>query len=235
MKKNKKLFVSGVALAVIIVVIAIFFFARKSASVSKAPVNHLSGDSSAMTYLALQEPILESDDRVFGDAKAALKIFVYEDYASIYSANLADTLEKIRGEVGDRLSLIVRPYFSSSLDSRLAASVMACAGEQGKWQEMRALLFAKVKNQQADNLDWEAYAKQIALNENNFQTCLTNREKSGTIEQEVRVAENEGVQGAPTMFIGDEIILGARPYDDFVDSSGDKVIGLKNLIENKLQ
>ena len=112
---------------------------------------------------------------------------------------------------------------------------MACAGEQGKWQEMRALLFAKVKNQQSDNLDWEAYAKQIALNENNFQTCLTNQKKSGTIEQEVRAAVNNGVQGAPTMFIEDEIILGARPYDDFVDSSGDKVIGLKNLIDSKLQ
>jgi protein-disulfide isomerase len=236
MKINKKLSVIGVILVATIIIIS-FIFVKRSASLvdssqSWADINQ---GVAARSYIANKAPVPESGDKIFGDAGAALKIFVYEDYASVYSANLADTMEKIKAETGGRLALIVRPYFQSSPDGKAAALAVSCAGEQEKWKEMRALLFARAKNQQAGNLDFPAYARQIGLNENRFQDCLTNQEKLGTIEQATRAAENYGVQGAPTMFVGDEIILGARPYDDFTDSNGDKIAGLKRIIDERLQ
>jgi len=109
---------------------------------------------------------------------------------------------------------------------------MACSND--KWVEMRALLFAQVKNKQLSLDNFSANAKQIGLDENEFNTCLTNPEKSRTIEKSQEDSKTYSITGAPTMFVGDELVIGARPYDDYVDSNGDKIEGLKNLINRKL-
>ena len=192
-------------------------------------------ETQAQSYAAAKTPVLRADDKVFGSPDAPLKVFVYEDYTSAYSAALADTLDKITAETGNKLALIVRPYIlNNSLPAVTAAAAVDCAAQQAKWREMRALLFVRAKNQQAAPADLDSYVKQIGLNEAGFKTCLTNEEKSGKIEQSVTEAEAYAVQGAPTMFIGDEMILGARPYDNFVDSNGDNIEGLKTVIEKKL-
>jgi protein-disulfide isomerase len=241
MKNNKKLLIISAILVLIIIIIAAFVFVKKSASQSGGANRDLASfdaaDSApaAHAYTVAKVPSLVKDDKMFGQAGAPLKIFAYEDYASIYSANLADTLEKIRAEAGDRIALIVRPYFKNSPDAQAAAVAVDCAGRQGKWQEMRALLFARAKQQQAGNMDWQAYARQLGLRENDFQSCLTNEVKSGTIEQAIQGAAAYGVQGAPTLFVGGDMIIGARPYDDFTDSNGDKIAGLKKVVAAKLQ
>lgn len=189
----------------------------------------------AQSYLASNIPSLQDTDKIFGSGKAPLKIFVYEDYTSPYSAALADTLDRIKAESGDNLALVVRPYVvNNSLFAAEAARAVDCAGEQGKWREMRALLFVKAKNLQDARADLTSYVQQIGLNNDKFQLCLTNAEKSGKIEKAATEAENYSVQGAPTIFIGDDMILGARPYDDFTDSNGDKIEGLKTVIARKL-
>ena len=238
MKTDKKLILAGAVLAVIIIIIIAFVFAKKSASVTdsgRPPLAAGIDGAVANTYITAQKPTLSENDLMFGAADASLQIFVYEDYVSPYSAALGDTLEKIRAESGERLAIIVRPFIQDSPEGNEAAVAVACAGEQGKWKEMRALLFARTKNQQAGALDFGDYAKQIGLEGGRFLVCLTNPDKSGTIEQETRAAAGYGAQGTPTMFVGGEMIIGARPYDDFKDSNGDEIAGLKRVIEEKLK
>lgn len=235
MKINRKILL--LVLAVLLVVVVFIMLTKKSASDdgrNGAVVNETDlADARPQSYAARQMPTVKADDKIFGSAQAPLKIFVYEDYTNIYSAILADTLDKIKAEAGDRLALIVRPYFPDSPLARQAAAAVDCAAEQGKWVAMRALLFARTKNNQSFDADF-SYAKQINLDENNFLACLTKAEKSGKIEQSLREAGNYAVTGAPTMLIGDEMILGARPYADFVDSNGDKIEGLKAVVTRKL-
>lgn len=193
-------------------------------------------DAHAQSYVAAASPTLQDDDKIFGSKNAPLKIFVYEDYTNAYCANLADTLDRIKAESGNQVTIIVRPYVlkNSSL-SLQAAIAVDCAGDQGKWVAMRALLFAQAKNKQVAAVNFNDYARQIGLDANKFAVCLTNKQKSEKIEQLVSAAETYKVQGAPTMFIGAEMILGARPYEDFVDSNGDKIQGLKTLVMGKLE
>ncbi len=239
-RKNKvHLLPTGVALVLIVIVLIIVFeSARKSAPAEYGAAPIAADGSSgvkAQSYLASQAPVVRPNDKIFGSASAPLKVFVYEDYTNPYSAALADTLEKISVEVGNKLALVIRPFALSNSSSAIqAAAAVDCAYAQGKWREMRALLFARAKNQQAGSADFASYAKQIGLNDYNFQACLTNEEKSGKIEQSIEEAKTYSVQGAPTLFIGSEMILGARPYADFTDSNGDKIEGLKTVIQKKL-
>lgn len=229
------------AVLVIVAVAAVILISRfrqapASSDVQADQAEETLGETQPQTFLASDTPALEADDLVFGDRDADLPIFVYEDYSSQYSADLADTLEKIRAESDGQVAIIVRPFLStnSAASARLAVAV-GCAGEQGKWKEMRALLFAQAKSKQLLEDKMADYATQLRLNEEEFQTCLTNPQKSETIGQAVASARQYGVQGAPTIFIAGEMVIGARPYDDFVDSNGDQIAGLKSLINEKLQ
>ena len=236
-KKNKKYYWPAFAAILIIIVLVITWrVGRHTTEVDTVQVENVSGTGTqTQSYLVAQEPLINSEDKIFGSEKAPLKIFVYEDYTNSYSAVLADTLDKIQAESGNKLALVVRPFvLENSPLGTLAATAVDCAAAQGKWREMRALLFVKAKNMQAANADFDSYAQQIGLNQTDFQSCLTNKEKSGRIEKVVAEAKNYSVQGAPTMFVGEDLILGARPYDDFTDSNGDKIEGLKNVIARKL-
>jgi len=234
--KNKKYLFSILAIILIFVIAVIMNIFYKSKKTS-APLTDINlPDAQVQSYAADKTPEIKGDDKIFGFSGAPLKIFVYEDYTNAFSAALADTLDKIKAESGDKVAIITRPYLvNNSAMATEAAAAVDCAGQAGKWKEMRALLFIRAKNKQVKTADFNSYAKQLGLNENDFQICLTNEKKSGRIEQAMTEAENYTVTGAPTMFIGPEMILGARPYADFVDSNGDKIEGLKTVVDEKLK
>lgn len=234
-KLNKPRLYLGLVIIIILAAIILSLVSHWRGNPIKAKVKEALGqDVAAQSYAVAKSPSLKPDDRFFGSQSAPLRVFVFEDYTSLYSASLADTLDRINAESGDKVALVVRPFSNNSLESAEAARAVICAGQAGKWKEMRALLFMKAKNRQAVADDWLSYAGQLKLDENNFLACLTNQKKSGTIEQLLEEAKTYGVQGSPTMFIGDEMVVGARPYDNFVDSNGDKIEGLKSLLDRKL-
>lgn len=194
------------------------------------------GAPMSQLYSSAVNPTLKSDDKIFGSSAAKIKLFVYEDNASIYSARLAETLDKVYLENKDNLAIIVRPFITNNSSfSKDSALAIECAGDQNKWREMRALLFMQVKNGSLNLLDLNSYAEQISLDSEAFNTCLTNKNKSAKIEELSAEASSYNVIGAPTIFIDNEILLGARPYEDYTDSSGDQIEGLKTLINKKLQ
>ncbi len=172
---------------------------------------------------------------------AKLKIFVYEDYASPYSAQLADTLGQVETDHLSSMSeseviIIARPFVvaNSSLSKEAALAVM-CAKELGKGNEMRKLVLAAAGAGSLQEGGFGIYANNLGIDTDAFTACLTNEEKSVKLDEAMAEATNYLVLGAPTMFVGDEMILGARPYSDFVDSNGDAIEGLKSLVERKLQ
>lgn len=240
MDKNKGL----IAILAIMIVVAIFLvvlsrFKNNNDKIGgqvKAGNNVSAGDAKEQTYSAPKAPVMKDDDKIFGSKDAPVKIFVYEDSASIYSAKLADTLDKIYANEPNNVTIIVRPFVSeNSSDSKKGALAIECAGDQDKWAAMRALIFSKTKNEELNSGELAGYAQQIGLDGSKFSACLTNQAKSAKIEELNSEAGSYDVIGAPTIFIGDEMILGARPYDDYVDSNGENVDGLKTIVDRKLK
>jgi protein-disulfide isomerase len=237
--KNKSYLVIVAAVILIAAIVAAITSSHKKAINQDTNIVNLPNnikDAQAQSYTTAKVPIVKDDDKMLGSDEAPLKVFVYEDYTNEFSTKLAETLDKIKAESGNQIGIIFRPYILENSPFALQAAVAVdCAGEQDKWLEMRALLFAQAKNQELTADNFNNYAQQIDLDENKFATCLTNPQKSERIEQSVAEAAGYGVQGAPAMFINDEMILGARPYDDFIDSNGDKIQGLKTLIGNRIK
>lgn len=231
-KANLSLFVA----ASILGIVAFVIFRLRPVEDGAAPssVYLAKADGAAQVYQAVEFPVIEENEKTFGSSGAPLSIFVYEDYTNIFSANLADSLNKAQLDFGEDISISVRPFVKNSQEAFLAALAVECAGRQDKWKEMRALLFAKVKNRQ--NLEPTSldYQKQLGLDEESFSLCLTNEEKSGKMEEMIASADALAVYGAPTIFIGEEVIPGARPYEDYTDSEGNSVYGLKTVISAKL-
>lgn len=226
----------GSLLLVLIAFIVIKFRPDKIDWLNQDLINNQAATAAqAQSYLAIDQPNLEERDLVFGSAGAPVKIFVFEDYSSPFSAVLADDLDKIRAEFGDRVAVAVRPYTKNSDVARQAAEAIKCAADQNKWKELRALFFAKVKSKQTldpiamDNLE------QVGIKSPEFALCLTNERKSGKIEQLAAEAETLQVYGAPTIFINDELVPGARPYEDYTDSDGEVVAGLRTLVARKIK
>ncbi|MFA5109403.1 MAG: thioredoxin domain-containing protein [Patescibacteria group bacterium] len=235
MKKTfRNLILIAIVVVAALIILAVVWGQPKKKTVDDS-TNILSvKDAQAQSYAVDKQPVLRKDDRISGSKNAPLQIFVYEDYASPLSAALAETLQKIQAESGDKVAVIVRSYvLKGSALSRQSALAVDCADEEGKWLEMRTALFALAKQRLIAG-DFVNYAKQIGLNEEKFSACLTNEEKSGKIEQLAKENEDYKIQGSPTIFVGDEMIPGARPYEDFIDSNGDKIEGLKSLIARKL-
>lgn len=232
--KNIKSLVIILLLVLLVFLLFLFVkkFDQKNLTVS-APVNNEA--TAEQVYLTNKKIDVEKNDNIIGDKNAALKIFVYEDVANIYSAELAATLNRLIDEYKNSLAIIVRPFITNNnLDSRQAALLIECAADQKKWFEMRGRLFLAVQQEALDLNNFNEYVKEVDLDEKALQNCLTSQEKYAKMDELVSSADSYGVIGAPTMFIGDDMIVGARPYDDYTDSSGEVVNGLKTIIENRL-
>jgi len=237
--KNLKTILIIVAFALLIIFLSLLIIKirnNKTHSEEKNLESYAPGAPMAQVYSAALNPVLKNDDMTLGSGKAKVIIFVYEDASNIYSAKLADTLERIYSEHKNDVAIVIRPFLTNkSSFSRDAALAIECAGDQNKWQEMRALLFSQVKNESLNLTDLTPYIDQLSLDKDTFSICLTNKDKSEKIEKLSSEASSYSVLGAPTMFINNEIVLGARPYDDYTDSNGDKIEGLNNLVLRKLQ
>lgn len=181
-------------------------------------------------YLVLNRPEIKTTDMVLGNRKAKLKIFVYEDYDDLFSAKLALDLERLLIEKGSNLAIIFRPFIGFSENSANHALTLDCVSDLGDWQILRKKLMTNLEGQSANG----SVIDQENILDENLSACIAAKEKAGRVEELKKEALDYQVFGSPTLFIGDEMVLGARPYDDYLDSSGLEVEGLKSLVDRIL-
>jgi protein-disulfide isomerase len=104
-----------------------------------------------------------------------------------------------------------------------AAEAAHCAGDQGKYWEMHALLFA---NQQAlSPADLPKHAGTLGLDLGQFQDCLDKGTHAARVQRDLAEGQKAGVRGTPTFFLGViqddskirvvEVITGAEPLAAF--------------------
>jgi protein-disulfide isomerase len=188
------------------------------------------------SFIPTNQPQISGKDKIIGSAKAPVKIVVYEDYSNIFSADNAEVLKKVESDFGKKVAIAVRPYATREKAISLeAAMAVECGGDQGKWAEMRDGIFRVVKINNLNDNGINGWAKQIGLDQSEFSKCLTNVEKQGIMLRVAEDAKQFSVYGAPTIFVNDELVVGARPYDDYSDATGTKIEGLKSVISRQIE
>jgi protein-disulfide isomerase len=167
-----------------------------------------------------------------GDRGAKVTVVEFTDYQCPFcSRHLRQTwpqLEQDYVKTGKaRFYLRDLPLESIHPQAFKAAEAAHCAGEQGKFWEMHARLFA---NQRAlGRPDLSGHAQAIGLEAAAFDRCLDSGKGAARIRKDIADSEKAGARGTPIFYIGltdpksqsiraVAIIRGARPYAVFKEA-----------------
>ena len=102
-----------------------------------------------------------------------------------------------------------------------AAQAARCAGEQGKYWEMKDTLFKNQTKLDAGSI--AGYAKALALNADKFNSCAASDKYLKEIGEEAKGAASAGITGTPSFVVGRTtgdsvegvLVVGAQPYAAF--------------------
>jgi protein-disulfide isomerase len=233
MKKQKKIqvdkqkitFTIFIFLIIALIALAVCFFKVEKAQEPKK-------DSFSLEYKGKISDL----DIIDGNQEADLSIIVYENYLDSFSYQLTDILKKASNDFSNNLKYIYRPFVPKGDPlSFQAALFVACANEQKKGLDARNLFFSDIDRQGFSLVDFNQYADKLTLNREELSNCLKSEEKQRLLEELQTEISQAFILGSPTLIVGDELINGARPYDNFVDSNGDSIEGLSSVIARQLK
>ena len=174
--------------------------------------------------------ISADDDPVIGDPNAPISIIEFSDFQCPFCARFhIQTLPSILEEYVDqgKVKLIFRDFPIQNIHpNALPASVAAeCANEQGKFKVMHDKLFDNQKEwsglETADAmLLFSQYGLEMGLEQEVFDSCLTNGKYIEEIRNDLNDGRNYGVSGTPGFFIGNDQVgyvelKGAQPFESF--------------------
>lgn len=239
-KEDNKIIWLIASVVVFVMIIAIWFFwpqgkEGNNPNLSEQVAEKQQTATSSASYKNALMPEIEKDDHLFGNNDAMLDIIVYEDLSQSFSGKLDDSLDKLKKEHEGDLKIAYRSLALNGPLSIKTAQAVECAFLKEKGWDFRKSVIDIVRERTILDEDFALIANKLGLNEEEFSTCLLDPKKTSELATEAKNAAKYGVIGAPTIFIGDEMINGARPLEDFVDSSNDKIEGLKTIINRKLQ
>lgn len=162
------------------------------------------------------------DDIIIGNANAPVKIIEYYSYLCGYCKTFEDeTKPRIMEDyiTTGKAKFILRPFPPYEL-----GQAVLCAKEQDKFLEYHNYLFKNAANiQQVEDL--KTFAKEVGLDESKFNECYD----SGKYKSRAEEWYNQGTsdmekanilseqRGTPAFFINGEPIIGAQPYEKFVE------------------
>lgn len=174
--------------------------------------------------------ISADDDPVIGDPNAPITIIEFSDFECPFCARFhVQTLPALMSEyINDgKVKLVFRDFPIQSIHpNALSASVAAeCANEQGKFKEMHDVLFDNQRQwSNGETVDavtlFMQYASAMELEQEQFDSCLTNGKYIDEIRGDLSDGRDYGVAGTPGFFVGnDEIgyveLKGAQPFESF--------------------
>jgi protein-disulfide isomerase len=117
-----------------------------------------------------------------------------------------------------KAKLIYRHLTQLGEDSEYAAESMHCAGDQGKYWEMRYTLYER----QGDLLSTGSLegglrflADELKLDSERFTSCITNRTYRAVVETDAQAAQAAGIRSRPVFDVNGQRLIGYHRYEDF--------------------
>lgn len=186
-------------------------------------------------------PALPQYDNVFieesnhsiddGEPTAKILVIAFIDYQCPFSAKFhSETEPQIINNYAEtgkiRYSVRHNPLTTIHPEAQQAAEAAECAGEQYAFWPMHNKLF---ENQNAlDVPSLKRYAAELNLDTARFSRCLDNHETTSIIENDLKDAKKVGLSGTPSVWIMNELVVGAHPYALFAEKIEEKMNSIAN-------
>lgn len=147
---------------------------------------------------------LRSDELAIGSANAPLTLIEFTDYQcpfcrQFHEAAFGD-IKKIYIDTG-RLRFISRDFPLEMHQNAMRASLAArCAGEQGKFWELRDLMIANGNRLNPPSID--SYANQLKLDSGRLDKCIKSGPYQARVDQDTAEGKTAGIAGTPSFVLG---------------------------------
>jgi len=149
-----------------------------------------------------------------GPASAPVTIVEFSDFECPYCGRGEETVAEVVRVYGDKVRVVYRDLpLPMHTNAPKAAEAAHCAGEQGKYWEMHAKLFANQRALEIPSL--KGYAKDLKLDQAKFDKCLDSGATAALVEEGRKAGTELGITGTPAFFVNGVMISGAQPFDAF--------------------
>jgi len=195
----------AVVLAVVVIAFAMFSTGQISTSDLRTPTN----------------PTPESvwDGRAVASGDAPLTLTVYSDFqcpaCDSFATETAPQLVTDYVEPG-KLRILYKDYSFIGPESFDAAVAARCAGDQGLFWPYHDYLFANQKGENKGAFDRNrliAMGEAVGVDQAPFQACLDTQPPLDATKAETAEGVALAVTSTPTMFLGDQKIVGVPAYE----------------------
>lgn len=162
------------------------------------------------------------DDPFVGPKEAPVTVVEFSDYQCPFCGRARSTVKQMTETYKDKVKYVFRDFPLSFHQDAFAAHVAAnCAGEQGKYWEFNAKLFAQQKALKVESL--KSYAQELGLDTKTFNDCLDSNKYAEEVKKDMDDGIKAGVNGTPAFFINGIPLSGARPFSQFQEIIDDEL------------
>ncbi len=161
--------------------------------------------------LGPRQDVALGDAPVRGSRNAAVIIVEFADYQCPYCQTMHPELKVLQEELAGKVALAYKDFpLAMHENAEKAAEAARCAGEQGKFWDFHDVLFHNSDRLEVPQL--KQYARDLKLNEANFDTCLDSGKEAAAIKKDLAQGRQLGVRGTPSFFFNGRMLSGAMDY-----------------------
>lgn len=157
------------------------------------------------------------DSPVIGNQDAKITIVEYSDFQCPFCARAESTIKRLRKEYAGNIKLVYKNFpLSFHGEAFLAAEAGMCAKEQSNdyfWQ-LHDKMFADPRGLKRSGL--KGKVTQLRMNVEKFESCMDNKKYYSQVNRDIAEGRNFGVNSTPVFFINGVILVGNKPYEEFV-------------------
>ena len=189
------------------------------------------------------DPPTVDDDPVLGDENAPITMIEFSDYECPYCNRFeADTFPQIKEAFIDTglVKLVYRDFpLSFHPNAHAAAEAAECADDDGLYWEYHDALTTNFDEwtTTSDGLNelLSQYASDLGADYDTVLACLNDGTYYDEVEADIADGRAAGVNGTPSFFINGEFVVGALPFEDYTDQSGNLNPGFESLLYAALE
>jgi len=164
-------------------------------------------------------PAITSSDHVRGVSDPEVYLIEYSDYQCPFCGQFHPTTLQVLDEYSDKVAVVYRhfPLRQIHPQAEPAAQASECVAEIGGEEAFWKFTDYLFENQDTALNDFAKSANAIGINGTAVETCLTNEDMAGVVEEQYQGGISSGVTGTPGNIIMNKkgeawIIPGAVPF-----------------------
>ena len=162
----------------------------------------------------------QTNGHTWGKDSAPVTVEEYADFQCPVCGRAEQTLQQLAATYIDtgKAKVVFHHFAFIGSESTAAAQAAECAGDQGKFFEYAAYLFAHQagENQGAfANANLKQFAMALNLDRTQFEACFDSGKYADAVKMDTSDGQRRGVKATPTFFFNGKKVEGLLPNNQF--------------------